>query len=119
VIDPDPDGDPPVYLLDYNYLRKQQYDPVQVLTESMGAGTDSEPPLCKTYAVKSQTGVLAVFKPELTSVDIGGGLYRWVVNDHLAPGEESDEDIGERRCSAVQLVAQSASRWCRACGGCA
>jgi hypothetical protein len=30
--------------------------------------------------VKSQTGVLAVFKPELTSVDIGGGLYRYFVS---------------------------------------
>lgn len=79
VLDPDPQGSPPQYLLDYDYLRKQVYDPVQVLTELIPAGTTAEPPLSKTYAVRSQTGELAVFKPELVSVDLGGGQYRYQV----------------------------------------
>jgi len=80
VIDPDPDGVPPVYLLDYNYLRKQVYDPAASQSEVVAPGESEVPPLCRTYCVKSQTGVLAVFKPVLSSEDIGGGDYRYYVS---------------------------------------
>ena len=68
-----------IYTLDYNYLRKQTYGTTQA-GEVINKGTASDPPLNKTYAVRTKDGRLVVFKPGLEAVSIGAGQFKYKVN---------------------------------------
>lgn len=86
VVDPDDGNGGPlldgsgnvVYLIDYNYLRKQNYVGTPV-GETVFAGISEIPPVSRTYAFKSANGTLGVFKPVLIATPIGGGLYKYSV----------------------------------------
>jgi hypothetical protein len=82
VIDGTDSNGNPLYLIDYNYLRKQAYG-TGVLTDSIPATATALAPMARTYGVRCSNGTLAVFTPELTTSSIAApyiwqiGSIRW------------------------------------------
>jgi hypothetical protein len=74
----DPDGNP-VYILDYNYLRKQVFGN-SVLTDTIPATATNTPPPARTYCVRSPNGVLSVVKPVYATAD-AAAPYRWQIGE--------------------------------------
>jgi hypothetical protein len=67
----------PLYTIDYNYLRKQDYA-ATALADTIAVTATNTPPAAHTYGVKSQDGVLAVVTPVLVTSD-AAAPFHWKV----------------------------------------
>jgi hypothetical protein len=68
----------PVYVIDYNYLRKQDYAATAAV-ETIAATATPDPPLVHTYGIRSSNGTLAVLKPHLIT-ESTASPYKWKVD---------------------------------------
>jgi hypothetical protein len=69
----------PVYVIDYNYLRKQAYA-AAALTDSIADTASPTPPACHAYGVLSSNGAVAVMQPQLVTTSVAAP-YQWKVGN--------------------------------------
>jgi hypothetical protein len=67
----------PIYTIDYNYLRKQDYASAPLSDTILSTATATPPPV-HTYGVLSSNGVVAVIQPQLVTTSVAAP-YQWKV----------------------------------------